>query len=147
VVEARMHGELDTQLLKVSIDRLRRWSAPGVLFLGDAAHTMGPAAAQGLNLAIRDAIVAADHLVDAGGVATPAVLAAIEAERRPEIEAAQAGQLRAYAMVRKPLLVQRLMFSMLALVMRIKKMERPAADPIRPRHVGTHMDAASAAPR
>jgi 2-polyprenyl-6-methoxyphenol hydroxylase-like FAD-dependent oxidoreductase len=119
----------------VSIDRLKRWSAPGMLFLGDAAHTMGPAAAQGLNLAIRDAIVAADALIEAGDTIDEAVLARIEAARRPEIEAAQAGQLRAYKMVGKPLLVQHMMFSILALVMRIKKFERPAAEVIVPRHM------------
>lgn len=133
LVDARLHGSIDTQSLKVSIDRLRRWSAPGMLFLGDAAHTMGPAAAQGLNLAIRDAIVAADCILE-GGVG-PEVLARIEAARRPEIEAAQAGQLRAYGMVKKPLLVQHLMFSMLGLVMKLKKIERPAAEVIVPRHM------------
>lgn len=138
IVAARLGGSadaIDSQLLKVSIDRLRTWSAPGVLFLGDAAHTMGPAGAQGLNLAIRDAIVAADHIIDAGGAFEPAVLAAIEAARRPEIEAAQAGQLRAYGMVHKPLFVQHLMFSMLGLVMRMKKMDRPGAEIIVPRHL------------
>jgi 2-polyprenyl-6-methoxyphenol hydroxylase-like FAD-dependent oxidoreductase len=135
LVDAKLGGTIDTQLLKVSIDRLKRWSAPGMLFLGDAAHTMGPAGAQGLNLAIRDAIVAADHLIEADGAYTPEVLAAIEAERRPEIEAAQAGQLRAYAMVQKPILVQHVMFSMLPLVMKIKNFERPAAAVIEPRHV------------
>lgn len=135
VVADKLSADVDTQLLRVSIDRLRRWSVPGMLFLGDAAHTMGPAAAQGLNLAIRDAIVAADHLIEAGGVGTPEVLAQIEAERRPEIEAAQAGQLRAYGMVKKPLLAQHMMFSLLGLVMRLKKIERPAAAVIVPRHL------------
>jgi 2-polyprenyl-6-methoxyphenol hydroxylase-like FAD-dependent oxidoreductase len=135
IVDAKLSGELDTQVLKVSIDRLKRWSMPGMLFLGDAAHTMGPAGAQGLNLAIRDAIVAADHLIDAKGAIDASVLGAIEAERRPEIEAAQQGQLRAYGMVQKPLFVQHMMFSMLGLVMRVKKMERPAAELIMPRHV------------
>jgi 2-polyprenyl-6-methoxyphenol hydroxylase-like FAD-dependent oxidoreductase len=135
LVDARLSGPIDTQLLKVSIDRLKRWSAPGILFLGDAAHTMGPAGAQGLNLAIRDAIVAADHLIDARGDYGEGVLARIEAVRRPEIEVAQAGQLRAYGMVQKPLFVQHMMFSMLPLVMKIKKFERPAAEVIEPRHV------------
>jgi 2-polyprenyl-6-methoxyphenol hydroxylase-like FAD-dependent oxidoreductase len=135
LVDARLSGPIDTQLLKVSIDRLKRWSAPGILFLGDAAHTMGPAGAQGLNLAIRDAIVAADHLIEARGDYGEGVLARIEAVRRPEIEVAQAGQLRAYGMVQKPLFVQHMMFSMLPLVMKIRKFERPAAEPIEPRHV------------
>jgi 2-polyprenyl-6-methoxyphenol hydroxylase-like FAD-dependent oxidoreductase len=135
LVDARLAGPIDTQLLKVSIDRLKKWSTPGILFLGDAAHTMGPAGAQGLNLAIRDAIVAADHLIEARGDYGESVLARIEALSRPEIEVAQAGQLRAYGMVQKPLFVQHMMFSMLPLVMKIKKIERPAAEVIEPRHV------------
>jgi 2-polyprenyl-6-methoxyphenol hydroxylase-like FAD-dependent oxidoreductase len=134
IVGRKLSEDTETQVLKVSIDRLKRWWVPGMLFLGDAAHTMGPAGAQGLNLAIRDAIVAADHLLDAGG-ATDEVLAKIEAARRPEIEAAQAGQLRAYGMVHKPLLVQHSMFTILSLVMRLKKLEGPAAEAVSPRHV------------
>jgi 2-polyprenyl-6-methoxyphenol hydroxylase-like FAD-dependent oxidoreductase len=135
IVDRKLAAPLDAQILKVSIDRLTKWSAPGLLFLGDAAHTMGPAGAQGLNLAIRDAFVASDHLLDAKGRYDAAVLEAIEAERRPEIEGAQAGQLRAYGMVQKPLVVQHLMFTMLGLVMSLKKMERPAAGVIVPRHL------------
>ena len=50
-------------LLDVVSDRVTCWSAPGALLLGDAAHTMSPVGGQGLNLALRDAIVAANHLV------------------------------------------------------------------------------------
>jgi 2-polyprenyl-6-methoxyphenol hydroxylase-like FAD-dependent oxidoreductase len=135
LVDRKLEGEVDSQILKVSIDRLAKWSAPGILFLGDAAHTMGPAGAQGLNLAIRDAFVAADHLIESKGALDTAVLEKIEAERRPEIEAAQEGQLRAYGMVQKPLFVQHAMMSMLGLVMLVKKMDRPGADVIVPRHL------------
>jgi 2-polyprenyl-6-methoxyphenol hydroxylase-like FAD-dependent oxidoreductase len=97
---------------------------------------MGPAGAQGLNLAIRDAVVAANHLVDAHRAARPFddVLADIEAERRPEIEAAQAGQLRAYRMVHKPRAVQHMMFTMLGLVMRVKSFAVPPLAPVAPKH-------------
>lgn len=141
IVAARLGGSadaIDSQLLKVSIDRLRTWSAPGVLFLGDAAHTMGPAGAQGLNLALRDSIVAANHMLDAlatGASLDAAVFDRIEAERRPEIVAAQAGQLRAYGMVHKPLLVQHLMFTLLAAVMRVKQFTTPAAPLVEPRYL------------
>jgi 2-polyprenyl-6-methoxyphenol hydroxylase-like FAD-dependent oxidoreductase len=81
-------------LLDARSDRVTRWSAPGVLLLGDAAHTSSPVGGQGLNLALRDAIVAANHLVPAlaAGAAPEALDAAarrIEAERLPEIEAVQ----------------------------------------------------------
>jgi len=70
---------------------LDRWYSPGALLLGDAAHPMSPVGGQGLNIALRDALVAANHLVPvlAAG-ADPAALdaagAAIERERHPEVE-------------------------------------------------------------
>jgi 2-polyprenyl-6-methoxyphenol hydroxylase-like FAD-dependent oxidoreductase len=85
-----------------------RWQRPGLLLLGDAAHPMSPLRAQGLNMALRDAVVAAALLAPAlagggaaGGAAgeaevqrqaLDAVLPRIEAARRPEIEAVQALQ-------------------------------------------------------
>src|SRR5207249_4314195 len=58
-------------LLDVVCDRLERWSLPGLLLLGDAAHPMSPVGAQGINIALRDALVAANHLGPAlaGGAA------------------------------------------------------------------------------
>ena len=50
-------------VLSVQLDRCATWSSDGVLLLGDAAHTMNPVGAQGINIALRDAIVAANHLV------------------------------------------------------------------------------------
>ncbi len=49
-------------LLDVVCDRLIKWTAPGVLAIGDAAHPMSPVGGQGLNIALRDALVAANHL-------------------------------------------------------------------------------------
>jgi 2-polyprenyl-6-methoxyphenol hydroxylase-like FAD-dependent oxidoreductase len=49
-------------LLDVVCDHLDEWSAPGVLLLGDASHPMSPVGAQGINIALRDALVAANHL-------------------------------------------------------------------------------------
>ncbi|HYG71359.1 MAG TPA: FAD-dependent oxidoreductase, partial [Actinomycetota bacterium] len=50
----------DVHLLSVRVDRLRRWFAPGVLFIGDAAHAMSPAGGVGINLAIQDAVATAN---------------------------------------------------------------------------------------
>ena len=50
-------------VLSTVSDRVERWSRPGMLLIGDAAHTMSPVGGQGLNIAIRDAIVTANHLV------------------------------------------------------------------------------------
>jgi 2-polyprenyl-6-methoxyphenol hydroxylase-like FAD-dependent oxidoreductase len=50
------------QLLTVKINRLRRWHRPGLLCIGDAAHAMSPAGGVGINLAIQDAVAAANLL-------------------------------------------------------------------------------------
>jgi 2-polyprenyl-6-methoxyphenol hydroxylase-like FAD-dependent oxidoreductase len=49
-------------LLSVESDRLRRWCKPGLLLLGDAAHVVSPVGGIGINLAIQDAVVAANGL-------------------------------------------------------------------------------------
>jgi 2-polyprenyl-6-methoxyphenol hydroxylase-like FAD-dependent oxidoreductase len=81
-------------LLDVVADRVLRWSAPGALLLGDAAHTMSPVGAQGINLAIRDSIVAANELVpvlEAGADpdALDAAAARVERARLPEVRQIQ----------------------------------------------------------
>jgi 2-polyprenyl-6-methoxyphenol hydroxylase-like FAD-dependent oxidoreductase len=59
-------GELrdwnDVKLLTVTVDRLRQWSKPGLLCIGDAAHAMSPVGGVGINLAIQDAVAAANLL-------------------------------------------------------------------------------------
>lgn len=54
----------DVKLLTVMVDRLERWAAPGALFIGDAAHAMSPIGGVGINLAIQDAVAAANLLAD-----------------------------------------------------------------------------------
>ena len=49
-------------LLSVSLDRLREWSRPGLLAIGDAAHAMSPVGGIGINLAIQDAVATANLL-------------------------------------------------------------------------------------
>lgn len=59
-------GELrdwnDVSLLTVKVDRLQEWSRPGLLCIGDAAHAMSPIGGVGINLAIQDAVAAANIL-------------------------------------------------------------------------------------
>jgi 2-polyprenyl-6-methoxyphenol hydroxylase-like FAD-dependent oxidoreductase len=52
----------DVKLLTVRVDRLRRWHRPGLLCIGDAAHAMSPVGGVGINLAIQDAVAAANAL-------------------------------------------------------------------------------------
>ena len=52
----------DVKLLTVRVDRLRRWYRPGLLCIGDAAHAMSPVGGVGINLAIQDAVAAANVL-------------------------------------------------------------------------------------
>ena len=54
-------------LLSVALDRLDRWHRPGLLAIGDAAHAMSPIGGVGINLAVQDAVAAANIL--AGGLA------------------------------------------------------------------------------
>ncbi len=52
----------DVRLLTVKVDRLRRWWRPGLLCIGDAAHAMSPIGGVGINLAVQDAVAAANIL-------------------------------------------------------------------------------------
>ncbi|HEV2098751.1 MAG TPA: FAD-dependent oxidoreductase [Stellaceae bacterium] len=52
----------DIKLLTVAVDRLRVWHRPGLLCIGDAAHAMSPIGGVGINLAIQDAVAAANIL-------------------------------------------------------------------------------------
>ena len=77
-------------LLSVVVGRCLKWQQPGVLVLGDAAHPMSPIRAQGINMALRDAVVAANYLVpvcqgNADRSAIDGILGQIQAEREPEI--------------------------------------------------------------
>src|ERR1700681_1958796 len=55
----------DIKLLSVAVDRLRHWSRSGLLCIGDSAHAMSPIGGVGINLAIQDAVAAANILVPA----------------------------------------------------------------------------------
>ncbi len=52
----------DIKLLSVAVDRLRQWWRPGLICIGDSAHAMSPIGGVGINLAVQDAVAAANRL-------------------------------------------------------------------------------------
>ncbi|WP_266017424.1 FAD-dependent oxidoreductase [Brucella intermedia] len=90
-----IHTWDDVHLLSVRIDRLKKWWKPGLLCIGDAAHAMSPIGGFGVNLAIQDAVAAANILAAPlkGNDALSRYLAAVEARRRFPTKATQKLQL------------------------------------------------------
>ena len=84
----------DVKLLTVIVDRLQRWYAPGLLCIGDAAHAMSPIGGVGINLAVQDAVAAANLLYQPlrEGAVSPENLAAVERRRLLPTRLTQAAQ-------------------------------------------------------
>jgi 2-polyprenyl-6-methoxyphenol hydroxylase-like FAD-dependent oxidoreductase len=93
-VRGAVKGWSDLSLLPTVSQIAERWSKPGLLLLGDAAHPMSPAGGQGINVAIYDAVVAARRLVPAlnAGLPLDDVACSIESERRPAVVSTQKAQ-------------------------------------------------------
>jgi 2-polyprenyl-6-methoxyphenol hydroxylase-like FAD-dependent oxidoreductase len=95
-------GPLDTvlinidqfHLLTVALDRLDRWQRPGLLAIGDAAHTMSPIGGIGINLAIQDAVATANILAQSLRTAAnvDSLLAQVERRRLLPTRLIQGGQ-------------------------------------------------------
>jgi 2-polyprenyl-6-methoxyphenol hydroxylase-like FAD-dependent oxidoreductase len=85
----------DVKLLTVRVNRLRQWYRPGLLFIGDAAHAMSPIGGVGINLAIQDAVAAANILYPslAGNGVTLENLRAVQRRRAFAMKMTQALQL------------------------------------------------------
>ena len=81
----------DAKLLTVGIDRLTRWHKPGLICIGDAAHTMSPIGGVGINVAIQDAVAAGNVLAEPlrNGTVTDANLAAVQARRELPVQVVQ----------------------------------------------------------
>jgi len=92
-------GELrswdDIKLLSVTVDRLRQWWRPGLLCIGDAAHAMSPIGGVGVNLAVQDAVAAANRLAAPlkAGTVSDEDLRVIQARRTFPVRFTQALQL------------------------------------------------------
>ena len=84
----------DLKLLTVGVDRLEKWWKPGLLCIGDAAHTMSPIGGVGVNIAVQDAVAAANILAGPlkEGRLKDSDLAAVQERRRWPVRATQAIQ-------------------------------------------------------
>ena len=84
----------DVKLLTVRVDRLTRWHEPGYLAIGDAAHAMSPVGGLGINVAIQDAVAAANILWKPllSGRIDDRDLAAVQARREHAVRMLQAVQ-------------------------------------------------------
>jgi 2-polyprenyl-6-methoxyphenol hydroxylase-like FAD-dependent oxidoreductase len=103
-------GELksfdDIKLLTVTVDRLRQWWRPGLICIGDSAHAMSPIGGVGVNLAVQDAVAAANRLAAPlkAGTVSGDDLAAIERRRTFPVRATQRLQLIAQNQIIAPAL-------------------------------------------
>ncbi|MVU82705.1 FAD-dependent oxidoreductase [Nocardia sp. ET3-3] len=94
----------DVKLLEVTMGRLPTWHRPGLLCLGDAAHTMSPVGGVGVNLAIQDAVAAARLLSGPlrTGTLTDSDLAKVQRRRRLATAFTQKSQLSEHKMLLEP---------------------------------------------
>lgn len=97
----------DVKLLEVRVDRLDRWFSEGLLMIGDAAHAMSPIGGVGINLAIQDAVAAANLLVPelrSRSVPRNSVLARVQLRRALPTRVIQSVQVQIQEHVIAPLL-------------------------------------------
>jgi len=96
----------DVKLLTVAVDRLEQWYQPGLLCIGDAAHAMSPIGGVGINLAIQDAVAAANLLARPllADAVTTDLLAAVQRRREWPTRATQRAQVTIQNHVIEPFL-------------------------------------------
>lgn len=100
-------GELENwdqvKLLTVQINRLEQWHQPGLLCIGDAAHAMSPAGGVGINLAVQDAVAAANLLAKPlrERTVTEDLLAQVQRRREFPVRVTQRAQVFAHKGIAK----------------------------------------------
>ena len=98
----------EVKLLAVSLDRLEQWHRPGLLVIGDAAHAMSPVGGVGINVAVQDAVAAANALAGpmAAGADPDPLLHRVEQRRLPAVRITQGFQKAAQERIISPLLMR-----------------------------------------
>jgi 2-polyprenyl-6-methoxyphenol hydroxylase-like FAD-dependent oxidoreductase len=111
----------DVSLLSVRVDRLRTWWRAGLLCIGDSAHAMSPVGGIGINLAIQDAVAAANILAEplSGQNVTTKHLAALQNRRMWPTRWTQALQIQAHKRGVEPVLKGQVSFAKLPLGIRL----------------------------
>ena len=109
------------KLLSVSLDRLTRWWRPGLLAIGDAAHAMSPVGGVGINLAIQDAVAAANILAGplARGDDVDPLLKRVQQRRMLPTRVVQAAQKAVHDRVLTPLVVRKAVLAKVPLALRL----------------------------
>ena len=99
----------DSQLLTVTIDRLRAWHRPGLICIGDAAHAMSPIGGVGVNLAVQDAVAAANILAEPlkHGIVTSGHLDAVQRRRTLPMRTIQWLQVQIQNRILSPVLMSK----------------------------------------
>ncbi len=99
----------DLKLLTVTVNRLERWHREGLLCIGDAAHAMSPLGGVGINLAVQDAVAAANLLVPRfhDGTLNDAALARVQERREFPTRGTQTVQLFLQARIINRVLARR----------------------------------------
>jgi 2-polyprenyl-6-methoxyphenol hydroxylase-like FAD-dependent oxidoreductase len=98
----------DVKLLAVTLDRLEQWHRPGLLVIGDAAHAMSPIGGVGINVAVQDAVAAANALAGpmAAGENFDPLLERVARRRLPAVRITQGFQRFAQQRIISPLLMR-----------------------------------------
>jgi 2-polyprenyl-6-methoxyphenol hydroxylase-like FAD-dependent oxidoreductase len=111
----------DISLLSVRVDRLRTWWRAGLLCIGDSAHAMSPVGGIGINLAIQDAVAAANILAEplSRQNVTTEHLAALQNRRMWPTRWTQTLQIQAHKRVVEPVLRGQVTFAKLPLAIRL----------------------------
>ena len=111
----------DIKLLTVAVDRLRKWSRAGLLCIGDSAHAMSPVGGVGINLAIQDAVAAANLLARPllDGAVSDVQLHAVQRRREFPTRMTQRLQIFAHRRVLSPTLGNEAPIRQLPLALRL----------------------------